>query len=195
MDEIISELRAALKKDDQELRREVERIVRKYGKKKHLKGSFEIKAGNAYYINEKKPIYARKIFVQVLARDIPGLYITRENPDNLGFYGIPNSQVVWLTTTKGENKISPGDLTKIQAAVVEFMKSNERGVVVLEGIETMITNTNFIRVLHLVERLRDVISEKKGILIITLDMDTLDTQEQALLKKEVINEITVKRVI
>ncbi|EDY34499.1 conserved hypothetical protein [Aciduliprofundum boonei T469] len=191
VEELIRELRMALKKDDDELRKEVERIVRKYGRRRK-KGSFEMKAGETYYINEKNSTYAIKIFQQILDRGLNGLYITRINPQTLEFANQDNAKVVWLSSIRGKDRISPGDLTKIHATVVEFMKENEKGVVVLDGIETMITNTNFVKVLHLLQKLRDVVSEKHGVLLISIDLDTLNPQDRALFKREIMNEIPLK---
>ena len=191
VEEIIRELRVALKKDDAELRKEVERIVRKYGRRRK-KGSFEMKAGETYYINEKNSKYAIKIFQQILERELKGLYITRINPQSLEFVNQENAKIIWLSSIRGKDRISPGDLTKIHATVVEFMKKNEKGVVVLDGIETMITNTDFIKVLHLLQKLRDVVSEKHGVLLISIDLDTLSPQNKALFKKEIVNEIPLK---
>ncbi len=191
VEELIRELRVALKKDDAGLRKEVERIVRKYAKKKK-KGSFEMKAGQAYYINEKNSKYAIKIFQQILERGLKGLYITRMNPQSLEFVNQENAKIIWLTSIKGKDRISPGDLTKLHATVVEFMNENEKGVVVLDGIETMITNTDFIKVLHLLQKLRDVVSEKHGVLLISIDLDTLNPQDKAHFQKEIMNEIPLK---
>lgn len=191
VEELIRELRMALKKDDDELRKEVERIVRKYGRRRK-KGSFEMKAGEAYYINEKNSKYAIKIFQQILNRGLNGLYITRINPQTLEFANQDNAKVVWLSSIRGKDRIPPGDLTKIHATVVEFMKENEKGVVVLDGIETMITNTNFVKVLHLLQKLRDVVSEKHGVLLISIDLDTLNPQDRALFKREIMNGIPLK---
>ncbi len=191
VEELIRELRFALKKDDAELRRDIERIVKKYGKKKK-KGSFEMKAGEAYYINEKNSKYAMKIFQQVLDRGLKGLYITRMNPQSLKFVNHENAKIIWLSSIRGKDRISPGDLTKLHATVVEFMNGNEKGFVVLDGIETMITNTDFIKVLHLLQKLRDVVSEKHGVLLISIDLDTLNPQNRALFKKEIVNEIPLK---
>jgi L-asparaginase/Glu-tRNA(Gln) amidotransferase subunit D len=193
VEEIIRELRVALKKDDDELRREVQRIVRKYSYRKRKKGAFEMKAGRAYYINEKVPEHAIRILKQILDRGLMVLYITRMNPEGLEIGDYDNARVLWLTNVKGKDRISPGDLTKIHASIVEFMNDNEKGIVLLDGIETMVTNTDFLKVLHLLQKIRDVISEKHGILVVSLDLNTLNAQEQALFKKEIMYEIPVKK--
>ena len=193
VEEIIRELRAALKKDDETLRKEVKRIVKKYGKRTKTKGNFEIKKGQAYYINEKKPRYSRKIFKQILDRGVEGLYISRDNPEGLEFYGHENADIYWLTSVKGEKRVDPRELTQLQTVILKFIRSHQKGVVVIEGLETMITNTGFIKVLQFLQRVRDIISENHGILIISIDLDTLNSQDRALIKREIINEIPIKK--
>jgi len=193
VEEVIRELRMALKKDDETLRKEVERIVKKYGKRRRAKGDFEIKKGQAYYVNEKKPKYTRRIFGQILDRGLDGLYISRSNPQDLEFYGYEGANIYWLTSMKGEGRVDPRDLTQIQTVILKFIRSHQGGVVAIEGLETMITNTGFLKVLQFLQRVRDIISENHGILIISIDLDTLSSQDRALLKREIINEIPVKR--
>ncbi len=193
VEDLLRELKIALKKDDATLRKEVERIVKKYGRKKKRKGDFEIKAGHAYLVNEKASKYARKIFQQILDRGFEGLYISRENPDNLDFSSYDNAIVYWLTSVKGEGRVNPGDLPKIQTIISSFITKHSKGVVVIEGTESMITNTDFLKVLRFLQRIRDVVSENHGILIISIDMDILNSKEKALLKKEIINEIPIKK--
>ncbi len=193
VEEIVRELKIALKKDDATLRKEVERIVKKYGKRKKKKGDFEIKAGYAYFVNEKSSKYARKIFQQILDRGFEGLYISRENPENLEFSDYDNAIIYWLTSVKGEGRVNPGDLPKIQTIISSFITKHPKGVVVIEGTETMITNTEFLKVLRFLQRIRDVVSENHGILIVSMDLDTLSTKEKALLKKEIINEIPIRK--
>ena len=164
-----------------------------FGKRTKTKGNFEIKKGQAYYINEKKPRYSRKIFKQILDRGVEGLYISRDNPEGLEFYGHENADIYWLTSVKGEKRVDPRELTQLQTVILKFIRSHQKGVVVIEGLETMITNTGFIKVLQFLQRVRDIISENHGILIISIDLDTLNSQDRALIKREIINEIPIKK--
>ncbi|MCD6276038.1 MAG: DUF835 domain-containing protein [Thermoplasmata archaeon] len=191
---VIRELKKALKKDDKELRSTVEKIVKLYSPKRR-KGDFELKAGNTYYINDKSGKMAYKVFLQILNRGIPALCITRLNPETLEFRGFENLQIYWLSTIAHENTISPGNLTKIYSVIAEFMKENERGAILIDGAETIITNTDFKKALNLFQRIRDLVSERKGIFLLPINLDVLGDKERAMFEKEMMNKIPLKKAI
>ncbi len=190
---IITELRAALKKDDDTLRETVKRIVRKYGKHTGKKADFELKKGRTYMLNEKKPRTIRAIFNQVVEKGLPGLYITRENPEELHFSSFDNVKILWLSSIPGRSRVDPTDLTKMHSVISEFMENSEGSIVGFEGIETVITSTDFKKTLKLIQRVRDMAVEKHSIFILSVDPDTLGDKEMALIEKEVNERIPVKK--
>ncbi len=196
MRNIIRDLKIALKKDDEHLRVEIKKIIKKYGKKKPIpKGDFNLKAGNVYYINEKNARLTYRIMEQLLERGMPALCITRVNPERFALASrYPSATFYWLTSLRKKNSLNPSDLSKIQATVTEFLKNNDRSVIVIDGVETMIMNTtSFIKVLTLLIKIRDMISETHSILLVPIDLDTLSPQEKAAFETEMMNEIPVKR--
>ncbi len=190
---LLGELRRALKGSDEELRKCVESIVKKYSPRKKRRGDFQLKAGNTYYINDKSGKLGYRVFLQILNRGIPALCITRLNPETLEIKDYQNLKVYWLSSVGQKNTVSPGDLTKIYSIIAGFMKENEKAAVFLDGAETIITNTDFKKALNLFQRVRDLVSEKKGIFLLPIDLETLGEKERALFKKEMMNEIPVKR--
>ncbi len=196
MRNIIRDLKIALKKDDEHLRVEIKKIIKKYGKKKPTpKGDFNLKAGNVYYINEKNARLTYRIMEQLLERGMPALCITRVNPERFNLASrYPSATFYWLTSLRKKNSLNPSDLSKIQATVTEFLKNNDRSVIVIDGVETMIMNTtSFVKVLTLLIKIRDMISETHSILLVPIDLDTLSPQEKAAFETEMMNEIPVKK--
>lgn len=61
----------------------------------------------------------------------------------------------------------------------------EGGIVLLDGLECLITNNNFLTVLKFVQSLRDRVAVNCSILLIALNHSTLDAHELKLLEKEV----------
>ncbi len=197
MRNIIRDLKAALKKDDEQLREEVKKIIKKYGakRKKIKKGDFSLKPGNVYYINEKNARLTYHIMEQLLERGMPALCITRVNPERFDLASrYPTATFYWLTSLRKKNSLNPSDLSKIQATVTEFLRNNDRSVIVIDGVETMIMNTtSFVKVLTLLIKIRDMISETHSILLVPIDLDTLSPQEKATFETEMMNEIPVKK--
>ena len=188
---IIRELRTALKKNDEELREEIKRIVKKYSKRPSRKGDFEIRKGGTYLIDEKQPKHVRSIYLQVISRGYSGIYVSRSNPHELDF---PEESVekIWLSTVEGPNVVAPNNLTKLNSIIKDAMFKNDVRVIGIEGIETIITNTDFKRTLSFIQRLRDAAAKTQGIVLISMDLKTLDERERALLEKEVSGKIPVR---
>ncbi len=197
MIEILKDLKKALKKDDTELRGEIEKIIRRYSpRKKKKKADYEVHAGNSYYINEEKPHVAYNIFEQIVNKNYNGLCITRINPENFELVKrLENTEFYWLSMIGKKYSLSPGDLPKILAVIKEFLKRNERGVVLIDGIEALITNNDFTKVLRFIQNIKDAISERRGILLIPIDLNTLNSRERAMFEKEIMNEIPSKKII
>ncbi len=190
---LLAELRKALREDDEKLRQTVERIVKRYHPRKRRRGDFELKAGNTYYINDKSGKMGYKVLLQILNAGLPALCITRLNPDTLEMRDYENLTTYWLSSIGRGNALSPGDLTKIYSVIAEFFKKNERGVVLIDGAETIITNSDFRKALNLFQRIRDLVSQKKGIFLLPIDLETLGDKERALFEREMMNEIPVRR--
>ncbi len=192
---ILRDLSHALQGSDAELRGEIEEIIKKY-RPKRRRGDFELKRGNTYYIDEKSGKLGYKILVQILERGLPALYITRMNPDTLEISGLyKNLTVYWLTSLKRKGSIAPNDLTKIYTIINDFVKENENPLVLLDGIETIITNTDFKRTLNMLQRIRDLISQKRGIFLVPINLEILEIRERALFEKEMMNKVPGKRAI
>lgn len=191
---LLSELKKALKGSDEELRKEVERIVRRYYPRRR-KGDFELKAGNTYYINDKSGKMAYKMLLQILNRGLPALCITRLNPETLEMKDYQNLEIYWLSSLPHKNAVAPSDLTKIYSIIASFTKKNDKATILLDGAETIITNTDFRKTLNLLQRIRDLVSERKGIFLVPIDLDTLGEKERALFEREMMNEIPIKKRI
>ncbi len=155
------------------------------------KPDFNLSLGKSYIINEKKPKLVFSIFKQVLDKNYPGICVSRMHPSTLDIYkNYPNVNYYWLTkldrgtNSLGAKELPVTDLSKISSKVQEFLSQNNNSIILLDGIESMINNTNFNSVLKMVESLKDYVSENHGILLVTLDFDILDEKQKSFIMKE-----------
>jgi hypothetical protein len=95
--------------------------------------------------------------------------------------------MVWLSTTE-----SSGDILSIKPsqydheltrAITSFLKDSN-GIIMLHGIEFLITNTSFQVILKFAQRIRDAASISGGIFLIAVDPSTLDPLAYNNLKSE-----------
>ena len=83
-----------------------------------------------------------------------------------------------------EDSVRPKDLEKLSLAVEQFL-TRERGVILLDAIEYLVTNNNFITVLRLVQTIRDQVAINNGVFLVSVNPSALDPHQLTLLEREV----------
>ncbi|MFQ5891878.1 MAG: DUF835 domain-containing protein, partial [Candidatus Methanofastidiosia archaeon] len=83
-----------------------------------------------------------------------------------------------------EESIDSQDLSKMNHIIGEFLKKAEDSVVLLEGIEYLITENDFERVLKNLHTLKDYVVLSNSRLIVSLNPNTLSERELSLLERE-----------
>jgi len=191
---IIRDLKRAIKGNN--LKRDIIKIIKKYdnnGSDGNVHADYTLNSGESYYIQEAQARIIYTVFQQVLKRRYRGLCITRTNPDNMAFSSVlENTEFYWLTTMKKENSVSPGDLHKLLAIIKDFLKKDGRGAIVIDGVNSLIVNNGFNSFLKFIQTAKDAVSEKHGILLISININSLDDRERAMLQNE-LKEISIKR--
>jgi hypothetical protein len=150
--------------------------------------------GFSYLIEENRPDFCFNIFARLAENSKKnGLCICRINPAIIRRkYTFDESlSMLWLTDRESskESTISPSLESMIYVAE-EFIDKNEEAVILLDGIEYLISNNGFNPVLRFIRRLIDKISETNTILIIGVGSKSINEQELKLLEREM-NPITI----
>ena len=145
-----------------------------------------VNGGTSYMINEEKPIKSNEIFQDLVTHGVPGLYIARTLPAKVRErYGLKKTPILWLSRTKEyKEHINPVDLVQLGYVIREFIKKSDDSVVLLEGIEYLITQNSFEEILQFIQSLNDSIALSHSRLIVPMDSATLSTQQHSLMKKE-----------
>ncbi|MEM4233107.1 MAG: DnaA/Hda family protein, partial [Thermoplasmata archaeon] len=147
----------------------------------------EVKAvpGHCYLIEEERPMYSNVLLSRKMDEGYRGLVITRMNPKRLRDEFKIEPEILWLTDKESaqEKTVAPS-LEMIIHVIQEFMAGEEHGMIVLDGIQYLISNTSFEAVLRFIRSLIDEISESDDILAISVSPDTLKPQELSILERE-----------
>jgi len=161
---------------------------------------YNLKPSTLYLVKEEKPIEGSKdiiikgvqpkrsleLFSDLVSHGFPGLCITRMHPDKIKEqYNLQNTPILWLTQSmEVRSRINPSDLLELSQTVREFVRRTKKSVILLDGLEYLITQNNFDEILRLVQSLNDLISVSSSIVIIPIDPSTLETQKLHLLERE-----------
>lgn len=147
--------------------------------------------GKVYILVTKGQEFGISNFENLLG-DSPnrGLFITRTHPSQLKTGPIMDFVTkIWLSKTPEHGSVSPGNITKITHIISEFLKANANSVVMLDGLEYLINNNDFPRVLKFLELLHEVIVLNDGVLLVPVNPSTMSKTNFELLENELTNTI------
>lgn len=114
-----------------------------------------------------------------------GLVVTREFPDSVRErYGLQVTPIIWLTESPGERRIAPTSLAVLTDSLVRFMESNHNSIILVEGIEYIITFNDFKKVQRSLDILNEAAWVTKARLVIAAHPDAFDRKERALLERD-----------
>ena len=153
---------------------------------------WELKPGNVYLVEERRPRLSFEIFEQGLSSGCVGLVVTRELPKRIQHdRNIGGSRIVWLTNLVGDGRINPTAIGILMSQVRSFIESNPRTVVLVDGLEYLISLNTYDRMLHFMHQLRDIVITNEAVLVVPVDPRTLNEREMALMERSL--EVVVPR--
>lgn len=165
---------------------------RKNGKEPGLGISrkYNLAPGRSYVVEEPQPDISFDIFTNILAtpetggEKLEGLAITRQHPDLIREkYGLEKTPIYWLATKAGPEVISPTNLGILTHTLVKFVEEHPKSVMIVDGIEYLVSNNDFTRVLRMIDQVNDHIAQSSARMILPVDPRAFDQKELALLER------------
>ena len=147
----------------------------------------EIEPGYNYLLIANDPSAAFAWFNTVVRKGVPGLCMSTTFPDKLRReYGLPEVEVYWLSDTNpGQRTLNPKRLDfEIMRALSNFVKNNKGGAIVLDGLEYLVVENTFDRVLKFIKKLNDLASVQQATLFVPITLTGLGPEDATLLRKE-----------
>ena len=149
---------------------------------------YKLDPRRCYIVKDSDSSAALSVFARiVLTQGMHGLLITRTLPQRIREkYGLLKTPIVWLTTNRvqGETCVSPTAIAELSGLLVGFMDQTKDGIILIEGLEYLVSQNNFRSILNLLQLMNDKIMISDSRLVITLDPATLDEKEVHLVQKE-----------
>ncbi len=152
-----------------------------FGKKR------ELEEGRSYLVSERKPERALAHFCRAVERGYRALYVTRQHPNHVERQqnGRP-IRVVWLSTTLGKDYVDPHNLNSLTNLISSFVGEEGRAVILLDGIEYLMVNNDFPRILQFLEYVNEQIAMHRAILLLSLDARAFDPKELAFIERNMV---------
>ncbi len=145
---------------------------------------YELRKGFGYVVKETKPEKSFEIFTDQVTHNIQGLCVTREHPGIIRKkWGLEKTPIIWLSNQLGRVYVNPTNIGILSDTIIRFIEKSGDSVVMLDGIEFLIVNNDFEKVLRMIHHIAEATMEYKSRLIISVDPRTLDVREMALLER------------
>src|SRR5437879_34450 len=136
---------------------------------------FALKPGHGYAIRERRPRLVFLAAAEAVRLGSLGLVITRRTPTEVrDDYDIPTTPILWLTSAVGQNRVPPTNPELLERLVREFVASQPKAVVALEGIEYLSNYLAAARVVRLLTTLTHLVTPGDGVLLASADPRALD---------------------
>jgi len=147
---------------------------------------YRLENGYSYLIKEEIPDQAYDIFVDAARHGVPCLCITREYPEKLkekhDLKGVP---FLWLSMDQERSYArDPTNLALLYSDTKTFISENKSCVVLLSGLEYLISQNGFPKVLKLLQHVNDRLAVMDSVLVASISPLTLPENELKLLEKE-----------
>jgi len=147
----------------------------------------ELEEGRTYLTKEKKPERALAHFRRAIQSGFRPLYVTRQHPNHIArSHAGKEIRVVWLSTTLGRDYVDPHNLNSLTNLISNFVADDPRGVILLDGLEYLMINNDFPRILHFLEYVNEQVAMKRAILLLSVDDRAFEPKELALIERNTV---------
>ena len=153
-----------------------------FGKKKDLE------EGRSYLTKEKKPDRALAAFLRAVETGFRPLYVTRQHPNHVVrvHQGRP-IRVVWLSTTLGRDYVDPHNLNSLSNLLSNFVADGPRAVILLDGLEYLMMNNDFPRILQFIELVNEQVAIRRAMMILSVDDRAFEPKQLALIERDTVS--------
>jgi len=147
----------------------------------------EIERGFNYLVIAPENDLALEWFQSIVRRSVPGLAMSTTFQDKLRKeFGLEDIDLYWLTDTDtGPKSIDPKRIDfEMMRTISNFIKRTKGGAVLLDGLEYLVVENSFDRVLKFIKKVNDLASVHEVTLIVPVTTGSVGPDEMTLLRKE-----------
>jgi|GEM_PF-3426411 len=141
--------------------------------------------GKSYLIESRLPDKAFKIFGDMIRRGFSGLCISTLPPAEVKkkYESMDRATLFWLSKVEIDYAVSPSNLGILRDKILAAMAKAKKSVILLEGLEYLVTTNGFDLTLKLLHDIREAAVVHQAILIVPIAPRTFDTKHLELLER------------
>lgn len=117
------------------------------------------------------------------------LILSKNHPDKIvSRYGV-ECPIIWMISRPPPGgkaiTVDPVRLGKIYSMIADFVKNNPGAVILLDGMDYLISENDFISAMKTLQLINEAISISGSILLLPVDPKRIDPQSFSLLEREI----------
>jgi len=147
---------------------------------------YNLDLGYSYIIKEEIPDQAYDIFVDAAKHGVPCLCVTREYPEKIkDRFDLKAVPFLWLSMD--QEKVyarDPTNVALLYSDLKTYIAENRGGMVLLTGLEYLISQNGFPKVLKLLQHINDKIAVTDSVLLTSISPLTIPEADLKMLEKE-----------
>jgi hypothetical protein len=148
------------------------------------KTRYALESSESYLVLEARPEKVFAVFIECVRRGFRGLCITREYPKKIQRqYDLGGSRIFWLKEREQTDENVVEGLLDLSLLIREFI-GTKNSIVLLDGLEYLVSRHGFEPVYHFVQNMRNNISAAEAILLVSAHPKAFDKAKLALLSRE-----------
>ena len=152
-------------------------------------GSVRITKGRGLIVEDPKSTLSFELFARLIApkssdmkRD--GYILSRRAPATIREeFGFKDVRIAWMATEAGQEVVDPTKPGLMAHSIMEFLSKTKNGVVLLDGIESVMVYNDFSKALRMLEQINDFVMKYQGYLIVPIDPKAFDSRDRAMLMR------------
>ena len=147
---------------------------------------YNLDLGYSYVIKEEIPDQAFDIFVDAAKHGVPCLCVTREYPEKIkDRFGLKAVPFLWLSMDQEKSYArDPTNVAMLYSDIKTFVADNKNCMVLLSGLEYLVSQNGFPKVLKLLQHVNDKIAVSDSVLLASISPLTIPEADLKMLEKE-----------
>ncbi len=148
------------------------------------KRKYRVDPGTSLIVQDDVDL-AYDIFVDHIMAGIDGLMITRVFPKKIREkYGLEKTPIIWLNDEKLDGQLTVNNVQDLSIAISNYVAKTEKPVILIDGIEYLISRGGFDPVLRFLQTKRSQVESSNSVLLVALFKDAIDPKEARLVQRE-----------
>jgi len=147
-----------------------------------------MKSGSSYLFTERSVAHAFETLKRLMSEGRRAIVISRTHPSRVQQVHGVDCPMMWIAKTTrpagGVISLEPTRLMKIHSTVSDFIKANPGSVVLLDGLEYLITENGFGPVMKTIQLTNEEVAMTNSFLLVPIDPRTLEIQQLGYLERE-----------